>query len=138
MEAGSYTETICGYKIRFPYPPYVPQKLLMERLLKAASSSSHALLESPTGTGKTLALLCGACAYQQRFKDACQTSSGESGGTQKKHQQSKQSHPPETSTDIEDIIPSSPSQSHTENQTEDGFFLFFISFSTLLSLICLL
>lgn len=100
-----HIETICGYKVSFPYKPYVAQKLLMERFLKAASSSTHALLESPTGTGKTLALLCGACAYQNRFKcENLQNSSSNS--TADKLNQNN--HQPEVShkvLDIEDVIP---------------------------------
>ena len=95
MYCGDHVEQICGYQVHFPYAPYVAQKLLMERLLKAASSSGNALLESPTGTGKTLALLCGACAYQQRFQTAAVTSG-------------KKKEDPSHKGDIEDILPPSP------------------------------
>lgn len=100
-----HTETICGYKVIFPYKPYLAQKLLMERFLKAASSSTHALLESPTGTGKTLALLCGACAYQDRFKCENQQNSSSNSTADKLNQNN---HQPEVShkiLDIEDVIP---------------------------------
>ena len=63
-----------GYKIRFPVKPYPPQLALMSKLLGTLDASLHtpisanALLESPTGTGKTLALLCSALSWQQEVK----------------------------------------------------------------------
>ena len=65
---------ICGYRIRFPVKPYPPQLALMSKLLATLDASLHtpisanALLESPTGTGKTLALLCSALSWQQEMK----------------------------------------------------------------------
>lgn len=48
-----------GVEIRFPYKPYFSQEKMMNALVRVARDSKHALLESPTGTGKTAALLCG-------------------------------------------------------------------------------
>lgn len=49
-----------GVSIDFPYDPYVTQKTYTERVVDSILDRNNALLESPTGTGKTLALLCGA------------------------------------------------------------------------------
>lgn len=57
-----------GYNIRFPHKePYAPQKSFMSKVLMALDRSENALLESPTGTGKTLALLCSLLEWQETF-----------------------------------------------------------------------
>lgn len=57
---------IRGVTVKFPpLQPYPPQYALMERLILAAKRRQHALVESPTGTGKSLALLCGSLAWQE-------------------------------------------------------------------------
>eukprot|EP01022_Parablepharisma_sp_SALTPOND_P034715 TRINITY_DN926_c8_g1_i1.p2 TRINITY_DN926_c8_g1~~TRINITY_DN926_c8_g1_i1.p2 ORF type:complete len:1015 (-),score=128.69 TRINITY_DN926_c8_g1_i1:3623-6667(-) len=54
---------ICGTQIKFPYVPYGEQKIYMESVIKACENSQNALLESPTGTGKTLSLLCSSLGW---------------------------------------------------------------------------
>lgn len=52
-------------RVRFPYAAYDCQVKYMRGVVEALSSRRNALLESPTGTGKTLALLCAALAWQE-------------------------------------------------------------------------
>ena len=44
----------------FPYPPYQQQLDIVAVLSKAVQMKENALIESPTGTGKTLCLLIGS------------------------------------------------------------------------------
>jgi regulator of telomere elongation helicase 1 len=62
--ASHYTEIdISGVPVSFPCRPYPQQVVFMEKLMQALQGSQNALLESPTGTGKTAALLCALCAW---------------------------------------------------------------------------
>ena len=60
--------TIRGLEVLFPFAtgPLPPQQELMERVVEALESGRHGVLESPTGTGKTAAVLCAALAWQRR------------------------------------------------------------------------
>lgn len=63
---------IGGLQVRFPYQPYGTQLAFMSRVISTLDRAQrdgrcHALLESPTGTGKTLSLLCSALAWQQSY-----------------------------------------------------------------------
>ncbi|EDO08439.1 Helicase C-terminal domain family protein [Babesia bovis T2Bo] len=64
-------QIIDGIEVRFPYTPYENQTVYMETVIKAVRHGKNALLESPTGTGKTLSLICStlACIWHTRFKD---------------------------------------------------------------------
>lgn len=54
-----------GIDVDFPFAtPYPAQKAIMAKTMVALKSSENALLESPTGTGKTLSLLASTLAYQ--------------------------------------------------------------------------
>lgn len=60
---------IAGTRVRFPHVPYRAQSALMHATITAITSRKHALVESPTGTGKTLALLCASLAFQEAAED---------------------------------------------------------------------
>ena len=59
---------IAAYDVDFPHKAYGVQLGFMEKVLKALDSKSNALLEAPTGSGKTLSLLCAALAWQRQQK----------------------------------------------------------------------
>ncbi|OVA04243.1 Helicase-like [Macleaya cordata] len=64
---------IGGLPVEFPYKPYGSQLAFMGRVISTLDRGKkqghcHALLESPTGTGKSLSLLCSALAWQQNYK----------------------------------------------------------------------
>ncbi|OAQ24143.1 hypothetical protein K457DRAFT_24371 [Linnemannia elongata AG-77] len=57
-----------GIRIKFPFTPYKSQQDMMSKIVEALQTQENALLESPTGSGKSLALLCGALAWLQNEK----------------------------------------------------------------------
>ncbi|XP_035010629.1 Fanconi anemia group J protein isoform X2 [Hippoglossus stenolepis] len=57
--------TIGGVKIHFPCKAYPSQLAMMNSIVRGLNYGQHCLLESPTGSGKSLALLCSALAWQQ-------------------------------------------------------------------------
>ncbi|CDF36878.1 unnamed protein product [Chondrus crispus] len=59
--------TINKTQVDFPYPPYPVQLRYMHRVIDALRNGDNALLESPTGTGKTLCLLCATLAWRRTY-----------------------------------------------------------------------
>ena len=51
-----------------PYSPYTSQVQIIETLSTALHEGSHCIVESPTGTGKTLALLCATLHYHSELR----------------------------------------------------------------------
>ncbi|KAF8357651.1 dog-1 [Pristionchus pacificus] len=66
-----YTMPINGVHVSLPagLTPYRTQKLMMVRILQAIIRSQNALAESPTGSGKTMALLASSCAWLRQYKE---------------------------------------------------------------------
>lgn len=61
---------ISGTSVEFPYSkPYASQKKLMMNVVRALRKKQNALLESPTGSGKSLALLCATLAVNNSTGD---------------------------------------------------------------------
>ncbi|XP_022905755.2 regulator of telomere elongation helicase 1 homolog [Onthophagus taurus] len=52
-----------GVSVSFPFEPYSIQKDYMEKVLECLQNDVNGVLESPTGTGKTLSLLCSSLAW---------------------------------------------------------------------------
>jgi Rad3-related DNA helicase len=50
-------------RVQFPRDPYPGQRKLGESIFSACENGYTAIFESPTGTGKSLAVLCGALSY---------------------------------------------------------------------------
>ncbi|XP_018572046.1 regulator of telomere elongation helicase 1 homolog isoform X2 [Anoplophora glabripennis] len=62
------TVTIKGVPIKFPFEPYDLQKKYMEKVVECLQNECNGVLESPTGTGKTLSLLCSSLAWLELKK----------------------------------------------------------------------
>uniref|UniRef100_H2YDL1 Regulator of telomere elongation helicase 1 homolog n=1 Tax=Ciona savignyi TaxID=51511 RepID=H2YDL1_CIOSA len=56
---------IDGITVDFPFTPYDVQKAYMTKVIQALNNNQNAALESPTGTGKTLCLLCSTLAWRK-------------------------------------------------------------------------
>ncbi|XP_071331236.1 regulator of telomere elongation helicase 1 isoform X2 [Trachinotus anak] len=63
------TLSLRGVTVNFPFPPYDCQKDYMNKVLECLQRKVNGVLESPTGTGKTLCLLCATLAWREHFKD---------------------------------------------------------------------
>ncbi|GAB6024234.1 hypothetical protein CHUAL_008929 [Chamberlinius hualienensis] len=59
---------IAGFPVDFPFEPYDVQRRYMEKVLECLRMNYNGVLESPTGTGKTLSLLCACLAYLETVK----------------------------------------------------------------------
>nr|XP_007150664.1 hypothetical protein PHAVU_005G171300g [Phaseolus vulgaris]ESW22658.1 hypothetical protein PHAVU_005G171300g [Phaseolus vulgaris] len=59
------TYKIRGIDVDFPYEAYDSQIVYMDKVIQSLQEKRNALLESPTGTGKTLCLLCATLAWRK-------------------------------------------------------------------------
>jgi Rad3-related DNA helicase len=57
-----------GVKIGWPFPSVLlPQRQMAMHIIKALKRRLHTVLESPTGTGKSAAILCSVLAWQKYY-----------------------------------------------------------------------
>lgn len=54
--------------IDMPFEPYKSQIDTMEQIITCLSEGSTGMIESPTGTGKSLSILCSVLAYREHLK----------------------------------------------------------------------
>lgn len=62
--------TLNGVTVDFPFQPYKCQEEYMTKVLECLQKKVNGILESPTGTGKTLCLLCSTLAWREHLRDA--------------------------------------------------------------------
>ncbi|ERN03915.1 hypothetical protein AMTR_s00078p00189390 [Amborella trichopoda] len=67
-----HTYKIRGINVKFPYKAYDCQIAYMDSVIHCLQEGSNAVLESPTGTGKTLCLLCATLAWRQSLKSSAE------------------------------------------------------------------
>lgn len=66
MDAVKHTPVrINNVNVYFPHQPYETQIDYMSSVITSLNNGTNAILESPTGTGKTIALLCSSLAWLQ-------------------------------------------------------------------------
>ena len=57
-------DSLSKHPYGFPFPPYELQLAFMDNLYKCLDEGGVGVFESPTGTGKSLSLICGALRWQ--------------------------------------------------------------------------
>ena len=67
----SSSSTAGEWPFGFPFPPYKIQEDLMQQLQQTLHRGHVGIFESPTGTGKSLSLLCGALTWLESATKDC-------------------------------------------------------------------
>ncbi|XP_053423578.1 ATP-dependent DNA helicase DDX11 isoform X3 [Nycticebus coucang] len=62
------TQKIDGIHFPFPFTPYSIQKDFMAQLYQVLEAGKIGIFESPTGTGKSLSLICGSLSWLRDFE----------------------------------------------------------------------
>uniref|UniRef100_A0AC11DLD5 DEAD/H-box helicase 11 n=1 Tax=Ovis aries TaxID=9940 RepID=A0AC11DLD5_SHEEP len=62
------TQEAGGIHFPFPFTPYAIQKDFMAALYQVLEAGKIGIFESPTGTGKSLSLICGALSWLRDFE----------------------------------------------------------------------
>ncbi|XP_073400309.1 ATP-dependent DNA helicase DDX11 isoform X2 [Dendrobates tinctorius] len=61
----------------FPFPPYPIQEQFMTELYRVLEAGKVGIFESPTGTGKSLSLICGSLTWLRHFEEKKQQEEAE-------------------------------------------------------------
>ncbi|XP_005144439.3 ATP-dependent DNA helicase DDX11 isoform X1 [Melopsittacus undulatus] len=96
-----------GPRFPFPYTPYAIQEQFMAALYDALEDGRVGIFESPTGTGKSLSLICGALTWLRDFE-------------QKKQEEEARLLAPEESGQEGKERPASAGPAHPESQGTAG------------------
>ncbi|KMV66627.1 RAD3-like DNA-binding helicase [Encephalitozoon cuniculi EcunIII-L] len=59
---------ISGVPIEMPFEPYPAQIVTMTKLISCLMTRTSGLVESPTGTGKSLSIICAVLGYNEHLK----------------------------------------------------------------------
>ena len=70
IEQGVSMEEIKKLQINFPFKPYDQQKLVIQQILNSIINNKCSLIESPTGTGKSLAILSAIECFLRSYNQA--------------------------------------------------------------------
>uniref|UniRef100_A0A0D3D237 Regulator of telomere elongation helicase 1 homolog n=1 Tax=Brassica oleracea var. oleracea TaxID=109376 RepID=A0A0D3D237_BRAOL len=71
--------SIRGINVEFPFETYPCQIIYMDKVIESLQNKCNALLESPTGTGKTLCLLCATLAWRKKSLGKDHRNNGQGG-----------------------------------------------------------
>lgn len=74
-------EILRSVQVGWPYPTMLPpQKQMVLRIVAALQAAQHVVLESPTGTGKSAAILCSTLAWARYHRQVTTTTSAVAAG----------------------------------------------------------
>jgi chromosome transmission fidelity protein 1 len=74
----------------FPYPPYAIQQQFMQQLYCTVEQGNVGLFESPTGTGKTLSVICSVLQWLLDTQELLKQQELERAKQQQEQQQQEQ------------------------------------------------
>ncbi|XP_054844360.1 ATP-dependent DNA helicase DDX11 [Eublepharis macularius] len=69
QEMAEDTQGVAKINFPFPYTPYPIQEEFMAKLYQVLEAGNIGIFESPTGTGKSLSLICGALTWLRDFEE---------------------------------------------------------------------
>lgn len=74
--------SVDGYEVWLPFEkPYNCQREYISRVIEALRTGNNAMLESPTGTGKTISFLCAAVAFMKKARERQETLAAQNGAS---------------------------------------------------------